>query len=95
MMFDLEKWKQLRIEIPAMMAEPEESSKKAPPTRCQAGGCKKKLGLTAFACRCKGYYCTAHRADEAHGCTFDYKEAHRAILSTSMVKVVGSKVDQI
>lgn len=95
MMFDLEKFKQLRIEIPpAAVAEPE-PTQKAPPTRCQAVDCKKKLGLTAFACRCKGYYCTAHRADEAHGCTFDYKEAHRAILSTSMVKVVGSKVDQI
>ena len=94
-MFDLEKFKQLRIEIPpAAVAEPE-PTQKAPPTRCQAADCKKKLGLTAFACRCKGYYCTAHRADEAHGCTFDYKEAHRAILSTSMVKVVGSKVDQI
>ena len=94
MMFDLEKWKQLRIDIPAMMAE-QPVQKCEPPTRCQASGCKKKLGLTAFACRCKGYYCAAHRADEAHGCTFDYKEAQRTALSTSMVKVVGSKVDQI
>lgn len=94
MMFDLEKFKQLRIEIPPAAAEPE-PTQKAPPTRCEAAGCKKKLGLTAFACRCKGYYCATHRADETHGCTFDYKEAHRAVLSTSMVKVVGSKVDHI
>jgi predicted nucleic acid binding AN1-type Zn finger protein len=94
MMFDLEKFKQLRIEIPPAVAEPE-PTQKAPPTRCEAAGCKKKLGLTAFACRCKGYYCAVHRADDAHGCTFDYKEAHRAVLSTSMVKVVGSKVDVI
>ncbi len=66
-----------------------------PPKRCMMGECRVRLGLTAFACRCGGYYCGAHRADEAHSCAYDYKAEHQALLSSQMVKVVGKKVDVI
>lgn len=66
-----------------------------PPKRCMAGECRVRLGLTAFACRCGGYYCGAHRFDEAHACSYDYKAEQQALLSSQMVKVVGKKVDII
>jgi len=66
-----------------------------PPKRCMAGECRVRLGLTAFACRCGGYYCGTHRFDDAHACTYDYKAEQQALLSTHMVKVVGKKLDVI
>lgn len=65
------------------------------PTRCQFEGCKKKLGLTAFVCRCKGYYCGIHRPDMAHSCAFDYRAVYKESLSTVMIKMTGSKLETI
>lgn len=66
-----------------------------PPKRCMVGECRVRLGLTAFACRCGGYYCGTHRFDDAHACTYDYKAEQQALLSSQMVKVVGKKLDVI
>jgi hypothetical protein len=87
----------LRIEIPmfdipALIKEAEASQRT---NRCQMGGCKKKLDLTAFPCRCEGFYCPAHRGDAAHGCTYDYKSKHQAYLSSSMEKIGTKLVDKI
>jgi len=57
--------------------------------------CRKKLDLTAFPCRCGGYYCPTHRADIDHKCTYDYKKEFVQSLSTSMEKIVAKKVEVI
>merc|ERR1712066_1049496 len=51
--------------------EPEEAKepKKVKKNRCAS--CKKKVGLTGFACRCGGMYCGIHRYSDKHNCTFD------------------------
>ena len=67
----------------------------APAQRCQADGCRKKLGLVPIQCKCKGYYCAGHRADAEHQCSYDYRAEHRAQLNTSMVKVAGKKLDTL
>ena len=48
--------------------------------RCEAEGCKKKLGLLGFACKCEKQFCAAHRAAEVHKCTFDFHEQHKKYL---------------
>jgi hypothetical protein len=74
---------------------PEQAVAQALAQRCQAGGCRKKLGLVPIQCKCKGYYCAGHRADAEHQCSYDYRAEHRAQLNTSMVKVAGKKLDTL
>jgi hypothetical protein len=66
------------------------------PKRCCAEGCKKKLGLLDFACRCGQMHCVMHRQAEAHGCRFDYQKEHKELLQKTIGEaVVGKKVDKI
>ena len=64
-------------------------------TKHRCACCNKKLNLTAFPCRCGGYYCTTHRPDVEHKCTYDYKKDFIQNLSTTMEKIVAKKVEVI
>jgi hypothetical protein len=57
--------------------------------------CSAKLPLTAFPCRCGGVYCSIHRSDVEHNCTYDYRTEGTRLLSTNLVKVIGHKLDII
>ena len=72
-----------------------ENVKVEKPKRCQHDGCKVKLMLADFACRCSGFYCSSHRFSEAHKCTFDYKSQGLNTLAKEMQAVVGKKVDKL
>jgi hypothetical protein len=72
--------------------KPKESEK---PKRCQHDGCKVKLMLADFACRCKNFYCSQHRFSEAHNCTFNYKNNGLDILAKEMQPVIGTKINKI
>jgi hypothetical protein len=66
------------------------------PTKCSADGCKKKLSLLDFACKCEKYHCSAHRYAEQHGCKYDYKKEQKDILLKHMsTSVCAKKVDVI
>jgi len=65
------------------------------PRRCQNSGCKVKLMLSDFACKCKGYYCSQHRFSEAHNCSFDYRAASKDILTKQMPTVAGYKLERL
>ncbi|NBO72021.1 hypothetical protein EBV26_16310 [bacterium] len=65
------------------------------PKRCQHDGCKVKLTLADFACRCKSFYCSQHRFAELHKCTFDYKTIGKEVLAKQMVEVKGNKLDRV
>jgi hypothetical protein len=70
-----------------------EEKPKPAPKRCQKDGCKCRLKLTDYACRCGNYYCSEHRLGETHSCSFDYKQHHKDILLKYMsTPVVGEKV---
>ncbi|KAL3657527.1 hypothetical protein V7S43_017494 [Phytophthora oleae] len=43
--------------------------------------CKKKVGLTAIECRCGYVFCSLHRFEDQHNCTFDFKTSDRAELA--------------
>lgn len=71
------------------MTETESTMKK----RC--GCCRVKLSLTAFACRCGGFYCSQHRPDVEHKCSYDYRADSTKALSTLLVKVAAEKLDRV
>jgi len=60
--------------------------------RCQLEGCKKKLSIAAFDCRCEKRFCNLHTSAENHDCTFDYKSFHRKNLVDKLVGGVADKV---
>ena len=72
-----------------------ESNVQIRPKRCQQTECKKKIGLTDFACKCSMFFCSEHRYTEAHACSFDFKAAGKQQLEKQLVKTVGVKVDRI
>lgn len=65
------------------------------PKRCCMEGCKKKLALTDFPCKCGKIHCTQHRASEVHNCTYDYKAVGKEQLTKAMPNVTAKKVDVI
>ena len=66
------------------------------PKRCCADGCKRKLGLLDFACRCGQIHCVMHRQAEAHGCRFDYQKEHKDLLQKTIgTAVIGKKIEKI
>lgn len=60
--------------------------------RCYA--CKKKK-MTVYTCTCRQYFCMKCRMPEDHNCTFDHKQAYKALLELKNPKVVAAKVDSI
>ena len=40
---------------------------------CAFDGCKKKIKLTDFKCRCDKFYCLTHKHPETHHCNYNYK----------------------
>ncbi|CAI5724156.1 unnamed protein product [Hyaloperonospora brassicae] len=43
--------------------------------------CKKKVGLTAMDCRCGYVFCSSHRFEDQHQCSFDFRSADRRELA--------------
>ena len=67
-----------------------------PKKTCAAEGCKKKLDLMSFPCKCDKSFCAQHRYESEHNCTYDYKAAARAeLLKTMSSAVVAAKVEAI
>jgi len=80
------------IDAPKQPVKPVEAVK---PKRCQHDGCKVKLMLADFACRCKSFYCSQHRFAEAHKCSFDYKAVGKELLTKQMPTVIGEKFERV
>ena len=57
--------------------------------------CKKKLTISDFSCRCGGTYCSIHRPDSEHKCTYDYRAENVRALSSIMKVVIAKKVEAI
>jgi len=57
--------------------------------------CKKKVGLTGFTCRCGGMYCSSHRYDAIHSCTFDYRTTEREQIAKNNPTVGFNKIEKI
>lgn len=79
-----------------MVSTEEKQPKKATPKRCEMDGCKRKLDLVIFACRCGHYYCNCHRYSDDHACTYDYKQDQKQnLLKLMSTPIVGMKLEVI
>jgi hypothetical protein len=91
------------LQVRTLDADEKPESDKAPkkeelpvkPKRCQHDGCKVKLMLVDFACRCNSFYCSQHRFAEAHKCSFDYKASGKDILEKQNPAVVAQKFERV
>ena len=58
--------------------------------RCAS--CRKRVGLTGFACRCGATFCGVHRYPERHACAFDFRAAGRDAIARANPVVRGDKL---
>lgn len=60
--------------------------------RCNNEGCKAKLNLTDFDCKCGKRFCGKHRYFTDHACAHDYKKEAERNLTKQLVKCDGEKL---
>ena len=80
---------------PSAAPETAPSSAAAPKTVNRCSGCKRKVGLTGFRCRCGSLFCAEHRYSDRHDCAFDYKTAAREAIQRANPVVRAPKVVRI
>ena len=72
-----------------------DNKKKKKKNRCAFKGCKKKLGMVPFECKCGFKFCTEHRLPEFHKCTFNFKEEGKNILTKNNPVIINDKMIKI
>ena len=65
--------------------------KKKKKKRCQHKGCRKKLGLTSWNCKCGKKFCDKHHSAEIHSCEFNWEEDAKIRLTKTMLE--GKTID--
>ncbi|XAR54342.1 hypothetical protein NMG60_11029421 [Bertholletia excelsa] len=61
--------------------------------RCS--GCRRKVGLTGFRCRCGDLFCAEHRYSDRHDCSYDYKAAGREAIARENPVVKAAKIVRV
>jgi hypothetical protein len=61
--------------------------------RCS--GCRRKVGLAGFRCRCGELFCADHRYSDRHDCSYDYKAAGREAIARENPVVKAAKIVKI
>ncbi|MQM22431.1 hypothetical protein Taro_055483 [Colocasia esculenta] len=61
--------------------------------RCS--GCRRRVGLTGFRCRCGDLFCAEHRYSDRHDCSYDYKAAGREAIEMDNPVVKAAKIVRI
>ncbi|KAJ7982189.1 Zinc finger A20 and AN1 domain-containing stress-associated protein [Quillaja saponaria] len=61
--------------------------------RCS--GCRRKVGLTGFRCRCGDLFCAEHRYSDRHICSYDYKAAGREAIARENPVVKAAKIVRV
>ena len=59
--------------------------------RCAKEECKRKLPLTAYACKCNVLYCQTHNAPEEHNCSYNYFEENQKRMRTNLSSIIITK----
>ncbi|CAI9269829.1 zinc finger A20 and AN1 domain-containing stress-associated protein 5 [Lactuca sativa] len=73
--------------------QPKEKTTAKVVNRCS--GCRKRVGLTGFRCRCGDLFCAEHRYSDRHDCTYDYKTAGREAIARDNPVVKAAKIVRI
>ncbi|CAN0877871.1 Zinc finger A20 and AN1 domain-containing stress-associated protein 5, partial [Linum grandiflorum] len=58
-------------------------------------GCRRKVGLTGFRCRCGELFCSEHRYSDRHDCSYDYKTAGREAIARENPVVKAAKIVRV
>lgn len=69
-----------------------------PPVRREVNrcsGCRRKVGLTGYMCRCGELFCADHRYSDRHNCRYDYKAAGREAIARENPVVKAAKIVKI
>ncbi|XP_010547246.1 PREDICTED: zinc finger A20 and AN1 domain-containing stress-associated protein 5-like [Tarenaya hassleriana] len=61
--------------------------------RCS--GCRRKVGLTGFRCRCGELFCAEHRYSDRHDCSYDYKAVGRETIARENPVVKAAKIVKV
>ncbi|XP_027342687.1 zinc finger A20 and AN1 domain-containing stress-associated protein 5 [Abrus precatorius] len=86
-------------EEPSLPADPPSSDQSAPSeakrvvNRCS--GCRRKVGLTGFRCRCGELFCAEHRYSDRHDCSYDYKAAGREAIARENPVIRAAKIVKV
>ncbi|KAE8727458.1 Zinc finger A20 and AN1 domain-containing stress-associated protein 5 [Hibiscus syriacus] len=70
-----------------------DSVEKKSVNRCS--GCRKRVGLTGFRCRCGELFCSDHRYSDRHDCSYDYKAAGREAIARENPVVKAAKIIRV
>ncbi|KAE8702801.1 Zinc finger A20 and AN1 domain-containing stress-associated protein 5 [Hibiscus syriacus] len=70
-----------------------DSLEKKSVNRCS--GCRKRVGLTGFRCRCGELFCSDHRYSDRHDCSYDYKAAGREAIARENPVVKAAKIIKV
>ncbi|CAK9140366.1 unnamed protein product [Ilex paraguariensis] len=61
--------------------------------RCS--GCRRRVGLTGFRCRCGELFCSEHRYSDRHDCNYDYKTVGRDRIARENPVVKAAKIVKV
>ncbi|XP_012475476.1 zinc finger A20 and AN1 domain-containing stress-associated protein 5 [Gossypium raimondii] len=70
-----------------------DTAEKKSVNRCS--GCRKRVGLTGFRCRCGELFCSDHRYSDRHDCSYDYKAAGREAIARENPVVKAAKIIRV
>ncbi|CAI9106554.1 OLC1v1005741C1 [Oldenlandia corymbosa var. corymbosa] len=76
------------VEVNRSLKRPREAAA----NRCSCSGCRRKLGLMGFRCRCGDMFCFEHRYTDRHDCSYDYKAAGREAIAKENPVVKAAKI---
>jgi hypothetical protein len=65
------------------------------PSRCSKDGCKRKLPLTAFACRCNLVFCDTHRYPDEHSCSYKFYEINKLSMEKNLSTITFTKKESL
>ena len=58
-------------------------------------GCKKRVGMRGYTCKCGYTYCKKHRLPESHECEFDYINEGKMMLAKDNPNLKPEKMEKI
>jgi len=62
-------------------------------SRCS--GCRRKVGLAGFRCRCGELFCADHRYSDRHDCGYDYKKVGREAIARENPVIRAAKIVKV
>ncbi|XP_055717448.1 AN1-type zinc finger protein 5-like isoform X2 [Salvelinus fontinalis] len=80
-------------EVAQTLSDGDQTPDKNKKNRCFT--CRKKVGLTGFACRCGNLFCAIHRYSDKHDCPYDYRGAAAARIRKENPIVVAEKIQKL